>query len=253
MRDIPGTEYIHPHKEGYDIVKKVDGKNKYLGHGQTLIIALMRRDWCEAHNWEKWPRRMYPEYIYENKRKGGFDIRKKVGDTNKYLGYGRTLIEALMKLDWCKANDWEPYPHSPPSYIVVDNDGLFRVQKTINKRSRYYGRYPDKGTCRRVVEVLKKIDWDVELWTEIRDIFGMVTRRDNWLPRYVTLLRSGHYGISKITDGVSRYYGTFNSLDDVKREVELLESVDWDFDAWCELVDERNDDGDIIWLNRRMY
>lgn len=56
MRGVPGTKYIKKHwKNGYEIFKRLNGKETYLGRGQTLIIALMKRDWCKANNWKPYP------------------------------------------------------------------------------------------------------------------------------------------------------------------------------------------------------
>lgn len=114
MRGVIGTENvcICRQKNGvihYVIVKWVDGKRRYLGHATTLIIALMKRDWCKVNGWKPYPQPV-TKYIYKN-HCGGYEIRKKGvidGELKCHsLGVYRTLEDAQFERDKLVEVDWD--------------------------------------------------------------------------------------------------------------------------------------------------
>lgn len=105
MRGFPGTKNISRHKWGFQIEKKINGKYHYFGFGTTLIIALMKRDWCEANNWKK----RYPvNYKYIFKRDNGkFQIVKRLDGKTETFGIFDTYEEAEEEVKKCKIVDWD--------------------------------------------------------------------------------------------------------------------------------------------------
>ena len=98
VRYIPNTKCIRKHSvTGYEIFKQLNGKWTYLGRGKTLIIALMKRDWCEANNWKPYP----PNFKYIRKTRAGSYIIEK-SSNNKVESYGtfKTLKEAQTKWNY---------------------------------------------------------------------------------------------------------------------------------------------------------
>ena len=107
MWGIPGTKNITKHGVGFAITKKINGKKTNLGHATTLIIALMKRDWCKANNWQKYPRHI--KYIVKTPQ-NHYRIQKSYRHNGTfktdYYGTFKTYEEAekevrlLLKYDW---------------------------------------------------------------------------------------------------------------------------------------------------------
>lgn len=105
MRNVPGTECIRKHGIlGYEIFKQLNGKYTYLGRGKTLIIALMKRDWCQENNWKPYPSNF--RYIRETPS-GNFIIEKTTNKKTKSYGTFRTLEEAQREVELLKKYDWD--------------------------------------------------------------------------------------------------------------------------------------------------
>ena len=104
MRNVPNTQHIRKHKIGYEIFKELNGKYTYLGRGKTLIIALMKRDWCEANNWKPYPSCF--KYIKKN-HNGNYIIIK--NNNNKLDSYGtfKTLKDAQKEVELLKRCNWD--------------------------------------------------------------------------------------------------------------------------------------------------
>lgn len=107
-----------------------------------------------------------------NKAKNEFTIIKKIGGKTVYLGRGKTLIIALMKRDWCEANNWKPYP-IPRYCITKTNYGTFNLtkKKRINGTSNaiYSANFPTYEEAKKEAELLEKYDWDIERLCECED------------------------------------------------------------------------------------
>lgn len=103
MRGVPGTRNIIKQKDGFYIRKFLNGKHTYLGYGSTLIIALMRRDWCIVNNWKPYP----VEHSYVQKVDHGYHVRKWNGEKMECLGFFKTLHEAENEIKLLKKCDWD--------------------------------------------------------------------------------------------------------------------------------------------------
>lgn len=104
MKGVPGTEHIKKHSKGYEIFKQLNGKWTYLGRGKTLIIALMKRDWCQANNWERYPSNF--KYIKKTPN-GNFIITKRTNRKIESYGTFKTLKEAQKEVEVLKKYDWD--------------------------------------------------------------------------------------------------------------------------------------------------
>jgi hypothetical protein len=106
------------------------------------------------------------------KQKDGFYIRKYLNGKHTYLGMGSTLIIALMRLDWVKANNWKPYkPHY--NYIQKRENGGYRIRKWLNNELQFLGEFETLEEAEKEVELLKKCNWDIEAVCNIDE------RKDN--------------------------------------------------------------------------
>jgi len=103
MKGIPNTKNVTKQDDGYYLRKYVNGRHIYLGYATTLISALMKLDWCKAHNWEKYPQ----EYSYIIKNGDSYSIRKWNGTKLEYCGTFKTLKEAQKEVELLKKYDWD--------------------------------------------------------------------------------------------------------------------------------------------------
>lgn len=105
MRGVPGTKYIKKHSiDGYEIFKQLNGKWTYLGRGKTLIMALMKRDWCKANNWTPYPSNF--KYIRKT-RAGSYEIIKRINGKTESYGTFKTLKEAQEEVELLKKYEWD--------------------------------------------------------------------------------------------------------------------------------------------------
>ncbi|MCR5027027.1 MAG: hypothetical protein K6A34_06270 [Methanobrevibacter sp.] len=108
MYGIPGTKNIHRAYDEFTIIKKINGKTIYLGRGKTLIIALMKRDWCEANNWKPYP---IQRYCIRQTPYGTWNLTKKkrINGTSKaiYSANFSTYNEAKKEAELFEKYDWD--------------------------------------------------------------------------------------------------------------------------------------------------
>ena len=96
------------------------------------------------------------------KQDDGYYIRKYLNGKHTYLGYGSTLIIALMRLDWCKSNDWKPFRPEKTYIQKRDDCGLYTIRKWIDNEFQYLGSFKTLEDAQKEVELMKKCDWDFE-------------------------------------------------------------------------------------------
>ena len=108
MYGVEGTRYINKAKNDFTIVKRINGKATYLGRGKTLIIALMKRDWCEANGWEPYP---IPRYCIRQTPHGTFNLQKKkrINGVSQaiYSANFPTYEEAKKEAELFEKYDWD--------------------------------------------------------------------------------------------------------------------------------------------------
>lgn len=95
------------------------------------------------------------------KQKDGFYIRKCINGKHTYFGMGSTLIIALMRLDWVKANNWKHYKPQY-KYIQKRENGGYRIRKWLNNELQFLGEFETLEEAEKEVELLKKCNWDIE-------------------------------------------------------------------------------------------
>lgn len=108
MYGVPGTKNINRAKDEFTIIKRINGKPTYLGRGKTLIIALMKRDWCEAHNWQPYP---IPRYCIRKTSAGTYNLTKKkrINGVSRavYCANFSTYEEAKEEAELFEKYDWD--------------------------------------------------------------------------------------------------------------------------------------------------
>jgi len=103
------------------------------------------------------------------------------------------------------------------------NDGYFDVQKTINGKKLYIGRFPDEDTARQVVRECIKCNWEVN---KIRTFID----ENKVKPRNYSLI-NGYYIIQKSINGRNTVFASIPaskvSQSVVEDIVEEFRRVEW--------------------------
>lgn len=170
MKNVPGTKYIHKDDNGkYDIIKMVNGKLTYYGCYQSLVMALMLRDYLISVDWpidfdyEKYGNS--DKYIYFIR--GKYIIQRTFNDEKKYFGsYPSLSIARDVKLALSCAG-W-PYvkrnfnKYNLPKYINFKN-GFY----CIRKGEEYYGFFKNFEDAVIERDMMIDCDWDWDLIVEM--------------------------------------------------------------------------------------
>lgn len=108
MYGVLGTKNIHRAGDEFTIIKTINGKVTYLGRGKTLIIALMKRDWCEANNWKPYP---IQKYCIKQTPSGTYNLQKKkrINGVSRaiYSANFPTYEEAKKEAELFEKYDWD--------------------------------------------------------------------------------------------------------------------------------------------------
>ena len=107
----------------------------------------------------------------------GYTLRK----TESY-GYYETIEEAeevkkeLEKVNWDKSRLQEIRERvgvsKVPKYydrVKTSHGIVYRVGKKVNGKEEHYGQYKDEDTAKKIVDELKKVDWNKELLPRIKE------------------------------------------------------------------------------------
>ena len=147
-------------------------------------------------------------------------------------GTAKTLIQALMVRDWCKANNWKHYPKrtcglTGEKYITQNKKGHYIVGKHIKDRTHYYGFF------RTLEEAIEYRDFIVNKGWSSNHKFHKPLQN-------IRKTIHGTYQVYKMINGVNTYFGTYNSLEEAKEVRRLVEKYngDWDLMLECEDFEE---------------
>ena len=85
----------------------------------------------------------------------------------KHLATGRTLIEALMMRDWCRANDWQKFIYRT-QYIQHTHENSYQIYKDFKNddgsyRREHFGCFRSLESAIRERDWLIECNWDLEL------------------------------------------------------------------------------------------
>lgn len=62
---------------------------------------------------------------------------------------------------------------NPRNYWFNKHNGKYHVYKHINGKSRQFGTYSDEATAKKVVEELRKVNWDKDCLKDIKKDLGI--------------------------------------------------------------------------------
>lgn len=184
MKDIPGTEnisYCNTHKV-YKVSKRINGPQRFLGSSKTLIGALMIRDWCQAHDWKRYPKsdtKSTEAYIRIQEKADPlyrYRVAKVINGKEYSFGSFPTLKEAKECRDNCIKHNWdlELIPKDPLRFIGfnVRKDGKIKydIYHKENGSSIHYGLFDTIHEAMQERDLLEKHNWDTDVICEALDM-----------------------------------------------------------------------------------
>jgi len=165
MKDIPKTENISQSNGYFRVIKRIDGSEKFIGSGKTLIQALMMRDWAEQNNWQHYPKKTVTNEKYITRAKSGtYCVGKKINGKTRYYGGFKTLEEAIVFRDKCIKHGWSSNlkKENPLAGIQKTKHGYY-VYASANGKCEYVGNYRTLEEAKEVRQLFIKYngDWDL--------------------------------------------------------------------------------------------
>ena len=74
-----------------------------------------------------------------------------------------------------------PLPKREPNYYYARKDGKWMVQKTINHKKLSLGGFADEETAKRVVDGMKKVNWEKSLVPMVFESLGIHKVKRSWV------------------------------------------------------------------------
>lgn len=116
-----------------------------------------------------------------------------------------------------------------PRYYTYDNrEDLYFVQKYLDGRIQKLARVRTEEDAQKVVEELKKVDWDRTLLPDETRKLILNNFRDE--TRYYTLTRFGKYQVQKRVKGVQTHFGNYDTEEEAIEMVNKLKMCRWEKD-----------------------
>lgn len=116
-----------------------------------------------------------------------------------------------------------------PRYYTYDNrEDLYFVQKYLDGRIQKLARVRTEEDAQKVVEELKKVDWDRTLLPDETRKLILNNFRDE--SAYYTLTRFGKYQVQKRVNGVQTHFGNYDTEEEAIEMVNKLKMCRWEKD-----------------------
>jgi len=110
-----------------------------------------------------------------------------------------------------------------PKYIYQRRNGWFEIRKRIGGIVLYWGSFPFLEQAKMYLAYYIGKNWEVN--PHFMDM-RYIREQDG---KYIVLKRNG--------DSNPEYFGTFDNLDDAKRERDICVACNWDLDVIVEFGD----------------
>lgn len=173
----------------------------------------------------------YQEFVndYNNKEITAHDVRRK----NKLNSKQYSKIRKIA----IRNGDIPPVRHmnqTTAKFYSKRQDGYYDVQKYIDGKKLYVGKFPDKHTAELVVDLCKSVDWNMN---------EMNLDNLKVLPKNYSVV-NGYYVIQKSVAGVNRIFATIHTsrIDEetVKEIVKRFRCIGWNLSCKNDVLDEFN-------------
>lgn len=181
------------------------------------------------------------EYIHHIKTTDHYQVTKKIDSRTVSFGTYDTLDEALFFRDYFRENNWRQdnrLGFTKTRFIQKLPSGRYSVIRQPNGTKVSYGTFDTLEEAEHQVKLCKRFGWDKRL--KPFDCNSHIWMREsyNGLPEY---------RIWRWTPDGNEYYGSFDNLEDAKRERDILVCCGWDIELACN-IDERINNTDE-WLD----
>lgn len=77
--------------------------------------------------------------------------------------YGLTLKEAFTKLQFQQSRKKNKQSQFSPERNIIRQNNTYRIRKTINHHTKYYGRYNTLEDARKVRNELISLNWNADI------------------------------------------------------------------------------------------
>lgn len=223
----------------YQVKKRINGKWEYFGYYKTeeeakqVVSELKKVDWNVELLSDDVKALIKPEVKnYSKLNTGKYLITKTCDYTQHNYGCYDTEEEAAKIKDLLEENNWRLSNLSEEELNLIKLNKLQehkyysynnRNDVWVVKKDCYYGSYKDEETAARVVDALKKVNWD-------KDKCSLVDELKIKRPRakyYSYNKRSGKYQITKTINGKLISFGYYETEAQAKHAVDLLKQNNW--------------------------
>lgn len=115
---------------------------------------------------------------------------------------------------------------TPKNYHYSSSSDVYRVTKTINKQHIFFGDYVSEEDAQKVVEYLRKHNWNDEGLKDFEHKHNICTRKKGKKHHYYN--DGKRFRVYKNINGKRIYFGAYDSPTTAESIVEKLEEVNWD-------------------------
>ena len=110
------------------------------------------------------------KYIYKTPCSTYQVVNTKLKQERKYFGTFKDYNDAIRHRDKCIANNWdESLVYQSPTKFITKKGNGWQIQKTINGKKEYFGRFRNLLDAMNERDLLVANDWDVEKVCELTD------------------------------------------------------------------------------------
>ena len=231
MKGVPNSKNRRQDEETGEFVIycKIRGDYYDLSRHKNLLQAMRERDKIIANGgFEQavgWRLKHHGKYYY--KRGNNYVVVRQINGKSINFGTYKTEAEAkeivrvLWKYNWDKKQlpvQYQDKINRKPKYYTFSN-GKYLITKKVGDTIRSFGAYSSEEEAQRMVEELKKVNWD------INKLSYFDKKQFQKQHKYYTYnKRSNKYTVVKH----GQYYGTYLSEEEAIEIVRLLKSVNWD-------------------------
>ena len=180
VRGVPHTENISwstPEKK-FIVSKKINGDQRFLGSHPSLICALMIKDWCKAHNWEKYPKsknKTGEHHIRQVNKDGSYSVYKIIDGKHVTFGSYSSLEKAIERRNECVLNEWslDLIPTDPMRFISIvllkNGQIKYNIHRKEGNTSYNYGLFDVLHKAMKERDLLEEHNWDYDVVCESVD------------------------------------------------------------------------------------
>ena len=164
-------DYNNPSLTLEDIRRKYNLNCRRLAEIQSLAIS--NGDVSPVRHMNRTDAKFY------TKTDNGYIVKKHFGNTCKFIGRFEDETTAELVVNKCKEVNWDTSQISdfidehrikPRNYTA--SNGSFIVQKSINGKNTVFCKLSDETTAQKVVNELRKCNWNKEKTKEIIKMVG---------------------------------------------------------------------------------